>query len=59
MLPLERNFALPRNAPYLRQHWAPFMRWARRGVADGNTYGGTGAARRRRRRRACGKRIGR
>jgi len=44
MLPLERNFALPRNAPYLRQHWAPFMRWARRvGVADGNTYGGTGA----------------
>jgi hypothetical protein len=45
MLPLERNFALPRDAPYLRHHWAPFMRWARRvGVADGNADGGAGAA---------------
>ena len=29
MLPLEANFLLPTRAGYLKEHWSPFMRWAR------------------------------
>ena len=29
MLPLEDNFLLPAGAAYLKEHWSPFMRWAR------------------------------
>ena len=29
MLPLEANFLLPARATYLKEHWAPLLRWAR------------------------------